>query len=401
MLKSLATLGASVGLKAASSIAIFLLAGALWTPAIFGEFMYSFAIASVLVIGCEYGFTNQLLKDTQTRGASFVTSLLHAKILLAVAVICSAHIAQALLPSLQNTHFIPLFYSVLLASFFDFFSTLLRAKLAISIDFYLSTCTTALHASVAMAALFLGADPTELAFTFLATKLVAAIAACLTASRSTDFGITGWKLKSSAETIKQGFPYASDTAVNAVLNVVDGILLTLFSGNTANGIYQAAARLNQSVPIAFSVLTSFFLPRLSSGFDQKAFRATSLKFLYLTISMWLAVAALFMGALFAYRTFPINSSLYAAAPLLYGLAAVALVRFFCGWMSTLLIARDMQRKKTMAYGLALAVILISSGPLIKLYGAYGVIYAYGIGFTGCFMAMIPSALKAHTRVHAK
>jgi O-antigen/teichoic acid export membrane protein len=210
------------------------------------------------------------------------------------------------------------------------------------------------------------------------------------------FGTLSWKPRSDLAPIKTGAAYAVDTAVNAVLNVADGILLTHFAGNAANGTYQAAARLNQSVPIAFSVLTSFFLPRLGGAPTPLQFRQHSRRFLYLTGGAWLLIAALFGAAWILYRSFPPQSPLRAAAPLLPGLAAIALIRFLCGWMSTLLIARNMQRYKTAAYGAALVLIVISSAFSIEAFGSLGIVISYGMGFAVCFAAMAPATFKAYT-----
>lgn len=398
MLKSLAALGVSIGLKAAASIAIFIVAGVLWDAGSFGDFMYSFAVASVLVIGCEYGFTNQLLKNAVPKGQPFVTRLFRAKLALGIAAAILAHAGTLFIPSLRNDYFLPLFYSLLATSFFDFLSTTLKAHQRLAADFHLTTWTTALYALCALSLLASGGQATELSYTLLITRIIGFIAGFYVYRRyigGSPLGIGRFQAKNDLSPIKTSAPYATDTAINAVLNVLDGIILTHISGPANNGIYQIAARLNQAVPITFSVLASFFLPKLGQTLALEKFKHYSFRFLALTAAAWLMICILFSAAWLIYRSSPPASTLHTAASLLPGLAAIALVRLFCGWMSVLLIARDMQSTKTRAYGLALLLILLSSTVSIDQFGIFGIIISYGLGFAACFAAMAPATFKAY------
>lgn len=399
MLKSLATLSATVCTKAVATIAIFVFAATRWDSAIYGSFMYCFAVGSILVIFCEYGFTNQLLKDSQNKGRPFIVELFNAKLVLGLLVIALAHWAHATFENVAAGYFLPLLYSILFNSFFDFVSTAFRANNKISVDFNLSIVFSTVFAASSAVFLLYGADAESMAWLFCVVRFFSAIVSILLFKKvfgylPMDFSRV-WPRK-IAITISRGFFYASDTAINSILNVVDGILLTHFAGAASNGVYQAAARLNQSIPIAFSVLTAFFLPKLADSKGAHKFKSRAGQFLVFTAMAWLAVAAFFLVAYWLYMRTPDGSVMHVAAPLLFGLAGVALLRFLCGWMSALLIAKNKQQHKTAAYAIALGVIAGSSVYVVPPLGAWGIMASYALGFAACFLLMCPTTFKIYT-----
>lgn len=398
MLKSIATLGAAIGVKAFASIAIFLMAAARWDAELFGSFMYAFAVASVLVVVCEYGFTNQVLKDAQNLGSPFLTGLFKAKIQLGAITAVIAHFLHFQFTPIQNSYFLPLFYSLLCASFFDFISTALKSLDKTKADFHLSVWTSIVYIATSFAVLELHSSAVALSWGFLVARAVGLIAAIYIFQKHAGINIfTSPSHETPRKAIRAGFPFAADTAINAILNVADGILLSHFAGNATNGIYQTAARLNQSIPLIFSVLASFFLPKLSSNRLIPHFKSNVKKFLLATTIASAALVLLFLGASYVYTHATQSGTLQSAAPLLFGLAGLATIRLFCGWMSAILIARNMQTHKTVGYGIGLVVIAATSIYSIPTFKAWGVIISYASGFLACALIMAPATYKAFNR----
>lgn len=395
-LKSLSLLTASIGTKAGASIIVFLVAAKVWGSEEFGNFIYDFSLASILCLVCDYGFSNQILKNGSNQRDN-LPPLIAAKLWLTIITIALGLVINATGIPASEDNFLLILFAVIIGSYFDFYCTYLRATNKTTEDFYLSTTTNIATIAALIFAIHQWKESRAFCIAMLATRAIQLLTVPLiTRNISAKIFATLPHLhpRNTARTLRFGFSFAADTAVNAALNHVDSVFLNHAAGAAATGKYQAAARFNQGIPLLYSVLVSYFLPKLAETRSSDKYKQLKRNFLNLSLLTWLSLAISFLAIATIYSQQPSGTIFHDAAPYFLGLALIALLRIYSGWLSTLLTASGRQRQKTAAYTLCLLTVLLSTHYLITIFGVWGVMLSQVIGYTLCITAMT-AALKLH------
>ncbi|MDP3873732.1 MAG: oligosaccharide flippase family protein [Methyloversatilis sp.] len=390
MIRGLFQVAISTVVRLGAGIFTFIYAASAWTAADFGSFMFAFSLSAMLVLCCEFGFSQQVLKEvgenpqsiSHTFSRFFATKLCLAAVLIAVSFAFGFFILKY--RQEQTSQFLLLLLAAIFTSFSDLVLSALRALRMYGDEVRISISTTLIAVLIFFGLIFLGGSPMQLAIAFMVVRFIQMVV--FFKVFSTDWisvrGIyENCSIGNLLQTLKTGSAYASDVFVGAALVNLDMILVTRLLGYAEAGVYQAAARLSQGVGIVYSVLASYFLPRLSAeAIKQNPNAGLTAQFGMVTAILGLLLVAGFVGAMFFYDSMPDDSPLDLSAKLLPGFAVLVIPRLLSGFFGVILTAQGKQSSRAMLYALALMVFVASAFFLIEVYGVWGVIFAYGIAY---------------------
>lgn len=390
MIRGLSQVAISTTVRLGAGIFTFIYAAGVWDAAEFGSFMFAFSLSAMLVLCCEFGFSQQVLKEVgeNPQSISHTFSRFFATKLCLAAVLIAASFAYVFLISNfgqeQASQFLLLLMAAIFTSFSDLVLSALRALRMYGDEAKISIASTLIAVLVFFGLIFLGGSPMQLAIAFMVVRFIQMV--IFLKVFSTDWitvrGIyENCSTRKLMQTLKAGSAYASDVFVGAALVNLDMILVTRLLGYAEAGVYQAAARLSQGVGIVYSVLASYFLPRLSAeAIKQNPRTELVVKFGLVTAVLGLLLIAGFVGAMVFYDSMPDESPLDLSAKLLPGFAVLVIPRLLSGFFGVILTAQGRQSSRAMLYAVALTVFIFSALFLIEAYGVWGVIFAYGIAY---------------------
>lgn len=413
MIRGLAQLALATSVRFGTGVLTFVYAAKQWESVLFGQFMYSFSIATLFVIFCDFGFVQQILKDVGANPKRLSTKLnqfMAAKSWLIVLVVIAALTFSALPSSSSDGHAALLLLLVAAGcagSVSEMLFQSMRAVGRYGDEMRISLWTNAIALMIFVVVLTLDCTPVQLAITFC---IVRSIQLCIVgfASDLRWFSIVKYrtflKFRHVLRTIKGGQAYAYEVMVTAALSNVDTIVLARHVDFSQIGIYQAAARLSQGVSIAFSVLAGYFLPKVARAHQQSNLESR------LTIRMFSIVAIVgfalvlsFLAAAEYYGRQPADSSLFQAAPLLWGFAALVLIRFFSGSAAILLTATGRQSLRSLVYLGVLLIYIISASVMVPIMGVWGALIGYLVAYSILalgFAVCAPSNVRLHIVIAA-
>lgn len=390
MFKGLMLLSVSTGVKFASSTLIFLFAASQWPSAVFGQFMYGFAIASLIVLATELGFVQQLLKSVGSHPQNvniILGDLLSTKLWLIVVVLALIFILPSSLMIKQGIDypvFVMVLVSLILASISDLMLTAHRALSRFYIESKLSVSTNLLTIIFLVSTLLIFNKPFEFAAAMLTARVLQlALIAFFTQSLIRGYGFVGqfFAIKRRYQTTKDSIPYAADSGITTVLSNVDTLFISYLLGASATGVYQAAARFTQGVGVLFSVISSFFLPKFSKIFFNNENSADlGIKFQWVVLGGWLLLSLGLIAFYFVYSTYPTETTFHRAAPLLLAVILLAGMRFIAGLFGTYFIALGLQRKRVAYYFITLLIFIVLAPVLISLQGLWGPFSAFSLAY---------------------
>lgn len=392
MIRGLSQIALATTIRLASSICVFLYAATVWRPEEFGAFMYAFSVSAMLVLCCEFGFSQQVLRDVGRAPSEIgpvMTRFLASKIWLSAAVLaagCTYALLSNALTGDMSLQFLSLLAAAVLLSFSDLVFNALRSLGRYGDELRVSTFSNGLTVVVLVLVIASGGTPLGLAVAILITRALQFVLVGR-------LFLAGWvsvhdlrshgSWSNTRQTLRNGAAYASDVFVGAALLNLDMIIVSRMLGYVEAGVYQAAARLSQGVGVVFSVLASYFLPKLSaeSVTTGGSSNASKTRFAWTSVVLGVVLILGFLVAYLAYQRSPAGTTLNMASALLPGFAALVIPRLLSGYLGVILTADGNQRLRAICYALALCMFVLLAYFFIGKLGTPGVLLAYAISYS--------------------
>ena len=410
MIKSFAALSITTGVRLLTGLVLFVLLAREWSVGQFGQFMYLFSIAALLVLACEFGFTQQILREigrAPSQARTLMGEYLGAKVWLTLLTACLA-IGFAWVSHL-SMHDVAVLSALLLAALFmsyaDFLMACFRALGSFGQETKLTVWGNLLFFALACGALFGVAD---------AGLMAVAVAVAMATARAAQLWMT-WRVfkrrvpeplqpalrpSSSIATIKKSSAYGADVGVSAAFTNLDTVLIAHTLGAEGVGVYQAIARIYQGMVLLPAILGSLFLPRLSRSLEDAPTFQKNCQQLSLSLLVGGAAAAacfLWGGPLIALIY---NDSLFQrSAELLPWFALFVFVRFVASIHGVVLTALGRQGVRALIYAAALLVMVATAPYLLQHHGESGMVMASTLAYALLGTLFAIAALKSGQRPH--
>lgn len=269
MLRDSALSMLSTGVRLLASLVLFVVLAHAWGPAVFGVFMYPYAVAAVLVRIADYGFTLQVARDvgrSPERAHEIVGRALGAKLVLLVPTLATSAVVAARLP--EGHAYLPLLAllvaDALVGSFALFLNIPLRALGRFDREATVATTANLAYFGATIAAVAAGAGPVAVAAVFLLSRL-----AFLALAWRGYAQVTGGRPRvildraSLAGTLRTGFPFAVHTIVGTLNLQSDTLMIQHFMGAPAVGLYQAGMRILFGALLVGDALHNVFFASLA------------------------------------------------------------------------------------------------------------------------------------------
>lgn len=382
MIKSFAALSVTTGVRLLTGLVLFVLLAREWPAAQFGQFMYLFSIAALMALACEFGFSQQILREVgkhPDRAAQIMGEFLSAKVWLTVLTLLVA-LGFVFLASL-SLHDAALLMGVLAAALFmsytDFFMACMRALGNFSKEAKLTIWGNILYFLLAVAALMWGGNGAWVALAMAVARLAHLVLALKVFAGQVQQRLKlSLSFNKSLDTIKSSSAYGADVAVGAAFTNLDNVLIAHTLGAESVGIYQAIARIYQGIALFPAILGSIFLPRLARATESppqflKDYRLMS----------WALLAGGFAAAiLFAFGS-PLLEIIYDPSYLERGqtllpwFALFVFVRFMASVYGVVLTALGRQKVRALIYVGALVLMVVIANPLMVTMGISGMVVA--------------------------
>lgn len=401
MIKSFAALSVTTGVRLLTGLVLFVLIAREWTAAEFGQFMYLFSVAALLVLACEFGFGQQILREvgqTPRNVGPLMGRFLGAKLWL-TALSGLLTVGFGLISALSWTDGIVL--ALLLAagiamSFADFFMAGFRAIGRYSEEARLSVIGNLAYFGLAAASLYTNTGPIGVAASLAAARCLHLHLSYRIFKKHVPDPLTLNKSARAAyKTIQSSSAYGADVAIGAAFVNLDSVLIAHTLGKESVAIYQAIGRFFQGACLLPPIFGSLFLPKLAAATDNKP--------LFRKIHQQLSIALLSSGAIgsivFIFGEQPIkwlyqNSKIQDAANLLPWFAMLILVRYIASIHGAVLTSLGGQSSRAGIYVIALALMTITAPVLMTHLGVAGMILACTLAYA--FLAIM-FAWQSHRR----
>lgn len=390
MLRNFAALLLSTLMRVLTNMVLFVIMARLWGAESFGQFMYMISAATILTLLCEFGFTQQILKEAGTRQEStheLAGRLINGKFWLTLLtwLVAAVYLVVGGLQSHLILPFILLLASSTVLSFADFFSTFLKAKFFYKEDVKISFWANVVLFCVSMLAVYLWPEQ------FLPVSIVFLLARCVhlglavrqyrrCVSTSIQFPIHFGRALS---VIRQNMAYGLDVAVGTAFANIDGLLVTHLLGYAANGVYQGAARFYQGASLLPPLFASLFLPRLARvmehGETDKVRQLTSMMYISM-LGLGLVILAFFWWSGPLLHLIYNDSQLRGAADLMPVFGVLVLIRFLAASQGITVTVLNGQKVRGFLFLGSLLLLILLGTLLLPLYGIAGIVFAASLAY---------------------
>lgn len=387
MIKSFVALSLTTGVRLLTGLVLFVLLAREWSAGQFGQFMYLFSIAALLLLACEFGFAQQILREigrTPERARMLMSRYLGAKIwLTALTWVLAASFAWFSGLSWGDTaQLAGLLLAGLFMSYADFLMTCFRAMGYFGEEAGLTVVGNLLYFAFSLGALYFWDVAIGVAVAMAVARLIHLGLTYRVFKRRVPEPLTpDLKLRDSLQTIKASSAYGADVGISAAFINADTVLIAHSLGAESVGIYQAIARIYQGLVLMPAIMGSLFLPRLARTLDEPvAFDRNSRLF-----GWGLVISGLLASAFFALGE-PLLAVVYdqphlqESFTLLPWFALLVFVRFVASVYGVVLTALGKQRGRAVSYVVALLVMLGIAPPLLERFGVAGMVMACAVAY---------------------
>lgn len=379
IIRRLTASGMGVASQVLGNVAFFILLARMWEPIQFGHFVYLYSLTTLLVLIVDYGYPQRVLRDVPRQGFRNRINLVNGfsfKVLAALAVLMLA-IGQNSFG--EDPAIVIVTLALIAGSFADYFGSHLRAlgqHRADSVNLLLSNLLllvplTALTFSVSTLLSVLGVSLILLLAKvfYLGLSYVGAVKA---------IGMRVWRPRLRIKALKQeilnGFSYALDVYVVRSYGVLDTILLKMFAGDLAVGLYQSGQRMLQGFLPFAQVANNVFVPMLSACQGRIfRFHATQLILICLLAGAGCAVFFWYFGEFVVKYVFGERySGIY---PYLWLFGILGFLRFAAASLAIILISMGRQAFRVRSNLISILMMIGCAVILIPTYGLSGVVFS--------------------------
>jgi len=384
MLKSFAALSITTGVRLLTGLVLFVLIAREWPAGQFGQFMYLFSVAALLVLACEFGFIQQILREVgraPEQAVPLMGNYLGAKIWLTLlTVLLGAGFALCSPLSAPDTCLLALLLGAGMAmSYADFYMACFRALGDFTSESKLTLKGNLLYFALASIALYAKLGPLGVAGGFLVARAVHLWLAKRIFEHKLDTALpVSLDYRRAAATITDSVAYGADVAVGAAFTNLDTVLIARTLGAEGVAIYQAAARFYQGACLLPPIFASLYLPKLAKYQHTDKPQYTSS---YRQLAFLLLAAGVLGCIVFAYGA-PVLALIYQqthlqeSLKLLPWLGLLVLSRYISSIYGIAITALGGQKSRAAIYMSALAIMVVLAPVLMHTMGLAGMVLAY-------------------------
>lgn len=379
---------AAQGLRLGAGLVVFVIIARWLGPAPFGEFAYWLAIATLLTVPVNFGFSTLILRSFGShpgRARETLSEVLTTKLVLGVAVLLVGLVVLTLMDS-QNAR--GLFFMLLVAQLFESFAEFYGLGFRVQGHFAQESATATIVASIQLAmmsaAAFFLRDLSAVALAFMLSRLIGLI---FTRYRSQVLtGAIGLDaLRKVPQTLKRAWAYALELGLMTAYGQIDTLIIHHTLGAHAVGLYQAGMKLVQGTSRLAPILAQVLLPTLAqkagipNEFRQMSarvlgvFGAAGLTCLLVLVVFADGLTAALFGAQYASLT-----------SLLPWFGLLLCTRFLETGAGLVIVACGLQNRKVWFVAGQLLVLLVSGYVALQSFGLRGWLIA-NIGTVVCLL----------------
>lgn len=387
LIRQFTVLGTSTLIRLLTGFVLFVLIAREWGAARFGEFMYCFAVAGLLVQVCEYGFSQQILREIgrdpastrQRMGVFFATKLwltLFAWLGAGIFALASGLGADAALT------LVLLLLSATLMSFCDFLMACFRALGHYGREAAVTLKGNVAYFGLALAALLFGAEGVGVAVAMVLGRILHFFVTVTEFRRHLPGAIDiDLKFRTVWPVMRGGVAYGLDVGVATAFANLDTVLLAILLGYESVGIYQAGARFYQGAALLPSIFAGIFLPRMARAADHPAeFAILTRRLYWSTLAIAVSVCGAFIIGAEGQKWIYPEPSLQGVGDLMPWFGLLVLVRFIAASQGITVTALGGQAVRAKLFLASLALMVLSAFPLVAAFGLPGMILAICLAY---------------------
>ena len=385
MFKNFIALGLSTLVRVLTGFVLFVLIAKHWGASSFGQFMYLFSVVSLLVLACEFGFSQQILREvgrTPERASQLMASYMGAKVWLTVFAFVLALLfvivtRQTLVASLT---LLLLLLAATLLSYSDFLLACMRALGRFSNETRVTLKGNLICFAAGLAALYAGGGFLGVSVAWMCARLLHMLITWKEYRRHVPERL---RLELHARevipVIRRGAAYGVDGMVATVFMNIDTILISHMLGSAATGLYQAGVRFYQGACLIPPIFGSLYLPRLARAVEDKNIFGHHFR----QLSRGLMVSGLLFTLGFVFSEFYIGfvfkeADFSSLETLLPWFGVLLFTRYIASIYGTVLTALGGQSMRVVIYMISLLTMIVFALMLMPVYGVVGMIFAVTI-----------------------
>ncbi len=228
----------------------------------YGELVYGFAIANLLVVIADFGLSTYIVKNLArdlSKTKETITSLLGIKLLLITITIILLMIVGTVLSNIDFYVLLVGGSATIIMNARTFVEAFFRAHQKMHFEAITKIIGGVLLGIVLGALLFAGADLNRIADGYLLAAIITLVISFGVLYLAISPFSIGFKWREYVTTLKEAWPFATTLAVNYLFNYMDSAMLGLFNQKTAVAWYTAAYKpIFFLTAIAGMIITAFF-----------------------------------------------------------------------------------------------------------------------------------------------
>jgi O-antigen/teichoic acid export membrane protein len=380
--KGFLALLASLTARVGASMLLFILLAREWGAERFGEFMYLFSVAAILVLVCEFGFTQQILRDVGRNpetAAQQMGAFLGAKIWLTFSalVLLLTFLWFSSLSMESGALLLLLFAAAVLLSYSDFLFACYRALGRYEWETVITVQGNLVYFAAGVGVLYWTGSAVQVACTLMGARAFQLLLAAKRFGRLLPETIRpDLNARSAGGVIRRSLPFGAEVATAAIYVNADTLLVTHVLGYAANGVYQAAARFYQGACQLPPIFSSLFLPRMARDQTNAAAFSVHVNKLYIVMILagLLCMAAFFVLPYFIPYIYT-DPSLEEASKLLPWFGLLLCIRFIAAAQGISLTVLNGQTTRVLLLLMTMIVMLATAIPLLRSVGVSGMVIA--------------------------
>lgn len=382
----------STGVRLFTGVVLFVLLARKLGPADFGQFAYWVTVTSLLSLVVDYGFTPKILREVGKEPASARKALGEALVTKLGFSICLFFLLAAVpfIFKLESRDVVLMFSLMAAAigfSFGDFICAPFRALDSYGEETKIVVFTSVVHFLLVYGAAVLDLGLETLAIFFAVSRIIYAVTSFISSYKV--LGKPVWpknRLACFFKEAKDGLYYALDMGMANLYLQIDTVLINLYLGSHAVGVYQAGAKLVQGFYTLVQIAINVYLPKLARAeLNNQVFETTlkrmSIQLLVIGLVGYLSFS---VGAPYFQENF-YGREYFGLRELFPLFGLLILTRFYSVPLGTAVVALGFQRYRFNITLLNTVLFVGLSPVVIPEYGLKGVVLILiGLAFVSLF-----------------
>lgn len=392
LIKKTALMALSSVIRLFSTLIVFVILARKLGPQDFGLITYNFALASLVILIVEYGFSIQVLKGISSKAAeshSIVSLAFFSKLLLTflsfLVVILLILIPGELIKNIGL--FFTFYLALILFSFADLFNIAYRAEGLFQLETKNITFASVLHFVTVVSVLIFTSDLILIGFSFVIARFIYFVFALhryFTFSGKSSFAKVS--LGNTLTYTKNGFIYAIDGLVTNFFYQIDSIFVKMYLGISTLGLYQAAIKFLQGTMQFAPVLANVFIPAITESLNSQSLLekrtrnlSNSMFYFGLLAGTSLMIVGKPLGDIVYGSKYTIGQEVWIALGLL------VFMRFLSGSIGTILISLGNQLQRVACQIISTILLLAISPTFIQKFGMVGMLFSLQVSVLFTFL----------------